>query len=179
MNRSSLNKQTEALKLALKALEKQVSMAGGWQTPAEATAITAIREALAEQPAQQEKEGALLRALEIIAVGDAKNSHAQAAEVLISLGYWRDIPEVRALAEQPAQQELVQSAPQQAQETGWQALSAGPIKVLHQCRAALIGPVADGLARRCAVAAIDAELARPVQQEYVEHTSVRRFGPQM
>ena len=42
----------EAMKLALEALEKEVSMAGGWQSPAEATAITAIREALAEQPAQ-------------------------------------------------------------------------------------------------------------------------------
>ena len=152
MNRSSLNKQTEALKLALKALEKQVSMAGGWQTPAEATAITAIREALAEQPAQQPCE-------------------APCGDIKCAVMCKRH--------EQPAQQELVQSAPQQAQETGWQALSAGPIKVLHQCRAVLIGPVADGLARRCAVAAIDAELARPVQQEYVEHTSVRRSGPQM
>ena len=46
-----MSKTQEALKLALEALERQVSMAGGWQTPAEATAITAIREALAEQPA--------------------------------------------------------------------------------------------------------------------------------
>ena len=42
----------EALKLALEALEKQVSMAGGWQSPAEAKAITAIKEALA-QPEQE------------------------------------------------------------------------------------------------------------------------------
>ena len=38
---------------------------------------------------------ALLRALEIIAVGDAENPQAQAAEELIALGYWRDIPEVK------------------------------------------------------------------------------------
>ena len=34
----------------------------------------------------------LRRALEIIAVGDAPNPQAQAAEELISLGFWRDIP---------------------------------------------------------------------------------------
>ena len=44
----------EALKMALEALEKQVSMAGGWQSPAEAKAITAIKEALA-QPENQDK----------------------------------------------------------------------------------------------------------------------------
>ena len=38
---------------------------------------------------------ALRRALEIIAVGDAENQKAQAAEELIALGYWRDIPEAR------------------------------------------------------------------------------------
>lgn len=37
----------------------------------------------------------LRRALEIIAVGDAQNPQAQAAEELIALGYWRDIPEAR------------------------------------------------------------------------------------
>lgn len=47
-------KQTEALKLALEALEieeSQTAYHGRWLT----TAITAIREALTEQPAQQEK----------------------------------------------------------------------------------------------------------------------------
>lgn len=39
---------------------------------------------------------ALRRALEIIAVGDATNPQKQAAEELIALGYWRDIPEARA-----------------------------------------------------------------------------------
>ena len=34
----------------------------------------------------------LRRALEIIAVGDAPNPQAQAAEELIFLGFWRDIP---------------------------------------------------------------------------------------
>ena len=38
---------------------------------------------------------ALLRAMEIIAVGDAKNPQAQAAAELIALGFWRDIPEAR------------------------------------------------------------------------------------
>lgn len=71
----------------------------------------------------------------------------------------REVEERMAALEQPAQQQ------EPVQETSWQALPAGPIKVLHQCRAALIGPVADGLARRCAVAAIDAELARPAQQQ--------------
>ena len=44
-----MSKQTDALKLALEALEQ-------WNTPLykRKTAITAIREALAEQPAQQE-----------------------------------------------------------------------------------------------------------------------------
>lgn len=44
---------------------------------------------------------ALRRALEIIAVGDAKNPQAQAAEELISLGYWRDIPEARTIGSTP------------------------------------------------------------------------------
>jgi hypothetical protein len=38
---------------------------------------------------------ALRRALEIIAVGDAEDPQRQAAEELIALGYWRDIPEAR------------------------------------------------------------------------------------
>jgi hypothetical protein len=42
---------------------------------------------------------ALRRALEIIAVGDAQNPQAQAAEELIALGWWRDIPEARTLAQ--------------------------------------------------------------------------------
>jgi hypothetical protein len=72
-----------------------------------------------------------------------------------------------------------QPVQEQAQETGWQALPAGPIKVLHQCRAALIGPVADGLARRCAVAAIDAELARPAQQDEMLCTPAKSSGPRI
>ena len=46
----------EALKLALEALEKQVSMAGGWQSPAEAKAITAIKKALAQPSVTVEQE---------------------------------------------------------------------------------------------------------------------------
>lgn len=42
-----------------------------------------------------EKIADLRRALEIIAVGDAKNPQLQAAEELIAMGYWRDIPEAR------------------------------------------------------------------------------------
>ena len=45
---------------------------------------------------------ALRRALEIIAVGDAQNPQAQAAEELIALGYWRDIPEARIPVAAPA-----------------------------------------------------------------------------
>ena len=41
---------------------------------------------------------ALLQALEIIAVGDATNPQAQAAEELIALGFWRDIPAARTTA---------------------------------------------------------------------------------
>lgn len=44
----------------------------------------------------------LRRALEIIAVGDAENPQAQAAEELIALGWWRDIPEARKMAAQRA-----------------------------------------------------------------------------
>ncbi len=52
--------------------------------------------------ASQEQQDALRRALEIIAVGDAQNPQLQAAEELIALGYWRDIPEARAMARTPA-----------------------------------------------------------------------------
>ena len=53
-------------------------------------------------PPAGEREDALRRALEIIALGDAQNPQAQAAEELIALGFWRDIPEARAaLAAQP------------------------------------------------------------------------------
>lgn len=53
-------------------------------------------------PTAGEREDALRRALEIIALGDAQNPQAQAAEDLIALGFWRDIPEARAaLAAQP------------------------------------------------------------------------------
>jgi hypothetical protein len=45
---------------------------------------------------------ALRRALEIIAVGDAQNPQLQAAEELIALGYWRDIPEARIPVTAPA-----------------------------------------------------------------------------
>lgn len=41
--------------------------------------------------------------LEIIAVGDARNPQAQAAEELIALGYWRDTPEARCAAPQDPQ----------------------------------------------------------------------------
>ena len=44
--------EREALKSALVALEEQVRMANGWQSPAEAKAITAIKKALA-QPEQE------------------------------------------------------------------------------------------------------------------------------
>ena len=48
-----------------------------------------------EAQVAQQRCDALRRALEIIAVGDAQNPQAQAAEELIALGYWRDIPEAR------------------------------------------------------------------------------------
>ena len=51
--------------------------------------------------AHQERDE-LRRALEIIAVGDAQNPQAQAAEELIALGWWRDIPEARTMAAAPA-----------------------------------------------------------------------------
>ncbi len=47
-----MSKKDEALKLALEALEDARTFTGAWPTGAKA--ITAIREALAEQPAQQE-----------------------------------------------------------------------------------------------------------------------------
>ena len=50
----------------------------------------------AQRDALLEQRDELRRALEIIAVGDATNPQAQAAEELIALGYWRDIPEARA-----------------------------------------------------------------------------------
>ena len=48
-----------------------------------------------EREEMHEQRDALRRALEIIAVGDAQNPQLQAAEELIALGYWRDIPEAR------------------------------------------------------------------------------------
>ncbi len=51
--------------------------------------------------AQQQRDE-LRRALEIIAVGDAQNPQAQAAEELIALGWWRDIPEALTMAAAPA-----------------------------------------------------------------------------
>lgn len=61
MNSSSLNTQTEALKLALEAL-KPVSTYGrvgsrDTDTAKAQQAITAIRKALASQPAQQQEQG--------------------------------------------------------------------------------------------------------------------------
>jgi hypothetical protein len=53
-------------------------------------------QATAQRDALLEQRDELRRALEIIAVGDATNPQAQAAEELIALGYWRDIPEARA-----------------------------------------------------------------------------------
>lgn len=44
----------EALKMALEALEEQVRMANGWQSPAEAKAITAIKELLAQPERHQD-----------------------------------------------------------------------------------------------------------------------------
>ena len=49
----------------------------------------------------REQRDELRRALEIIAVGDANNPEAQAAEELIALGYWRDIPEARKPVDAP------------------------------------------------------------------------------
>jgi cell division septum initiation protein DivIVA len=150
MNRSSLNTQPEALYLA-----DNADKTGAHRVAAELRRLHEESERLKAQ---------------LESVLESVVSQASLEDVFLKSA---------GVDAKAAAHELVQSAPQQAQETGWQALSAGPIKVLHQCRAVLIGPVADGLARRCAVAAIDAELARPVQQEYVEHTSVRRSGPQM
>ena len=50
----------------------------------------------------QQQRDDLRRALEIIALGDAQNPQAQAAEELIALGYWRDIPEARMPVATPA-----------------------------------------------------------------------------
>ena len=88
--------EREALKLAREALLPHKSTVLRWYTKVD-EALDAIDKALA-QP--KEKEEALLRALEIIAVGDAKSPQAQAVEELIALGYWRDTPEARALAKQ-------------------------------------------------------------------------------
>ena len=49
----------------------------------------------ADVDALRGQRDALRRALEIIAVGDAQNPQIQAAEELIALGYWSDIPEAR------------------------------------------------------------------------------------
>jgi hypothetical protein len=48
----------EARKLALEALEEQVRMANGWQSPAEAKAIAALREALANEALDKMAENA-------------------------------------------------------------------------------------------------------------------------
>ena len=55
------------------------------------------RKQLATVEKTEARADALLRALEIITVGDAQDPQAQAAEELIALGYWRDIPEARAV----------------------------------------------------------------------------------
>jgi len=65
----------------------------------QAYARLAVRQATTELRSQlyalREERDNLRQALEIIAVGDAENPQAQAAEELIALGYWRDIPEAR------------------------------------------------------------------------------------
>ena len=48
-----------------------------------------------ERDELREQRDDLRRALEVIAVGDAQNPQRQAAEELIALGYWRDIPKAR------------------------------------------------------------------------------------
>ena len=206
-----MNKKDEALKLALECIEawdRGCNASDYWRDRFDA--ITAIREALAEQPAQPKcnphpkaphgfdrnashsadryvcecegwdaydaghqagfEKGLMSWEDEHPAQQhehEFKNFHRMLCE---RFGYTHDerdwrrdqislIEWIAKKVEQPAQQQ------EPVQETAWQALPAGPIKVLHQCRAALIGPVADGLARRCAVAAIDAELARPAQNQ--------------
>ena len=52
---------------------------------------------VAELLRAKEQRDELCRALEIIAVGDATNPMLQAAEELIALGYWMDIPQARAV----------------------------------------------------------------------------------
>ena len=72
----------------------------GWPDLCEdAPALQPIAYAEFEKVQLQRNE--LRRALEIIAVGDAQNPQAQAADELIALGYWRDIPEARKPAPQP------------------------------------------------------------------------------
>ena len=65
-------------------------------TDAAAVRRDRAQRAEAQRDALLEQRDELRRALEIIAVGDATNPQAQAAEELIALGYWRDIPEARA-----------------------------------------------------------------------------------
>jgi hypothetical protein len=68
------------------------------------------------------------------------------------------------------------------QPVAWQSLEAGKDKALHQALAALRGPVADGLARRCAIQAIESAIAAPPAQPAVptftdEHINyIARYG---
>jgi hypothetical protein len=70
----------------------------GWAAALAASPTPPAEPAMDELFKMQEQRDQLRRALEIIAVGDAQNPQTQAAEELIALGWWRDIPEARAIA---------------------------------------------------------------------------------
>lgn len=104
---------TDPIRVAAQALLDAVDARHDQPPPLKYTvpygAVVALSAALsATQPAADERTDALRRALEIIAVGDSKNPQADAAEELIALGYWRDIPEARIPIQQPADERVAE-----------------------------------------------------------------------
>lgn len=191
MNRSSLNKQTEALKLALEALEKQVSMAGGWQSPAEATAITAIRKALAEQPAQQQEpwgwaimhsDGTeacvrarvsnffgVIQEREPFTAEDLRQADSEGAGLaphrIVTL--YTSPP-----ARKPWLAQTVIDAARAAMDESFEAGNEQMDISIPAHLAAALSLCLDEYDR-------EALASQPAQQEHVEHTSARRSGPHM
>lgn len=109
MNRSSLNKQTEALKLALEALEKEAD--GGWSPDAKSHLRKAqwLVTQLAEQQEHEQQhtrdaEAELNCAEEVL---DGYAAHLELKETAFNCigDYIKEVCE--ALKEQPAQQEQI------------------------------------------------------------------------
>jgi len=112
-----------------------------------------------------------LEALEEIALAGMSGSGQESEEGMRdwhARQAWKFIG-IAARAKDPLREALAAPATQNSSTDQYSHLPAGPTKALHQARAALLGPTSDGLARRCAVAAIDATLAapQPAQQEPV------------